>query len=1300
MIQQILQVIFFILVLGVNCDYWCFLDDYCQSMAFYDCKVLTRICREPSSASDCDYLSGKTPVLLHTRCSHTCTSNADCLGLPAATYCAGYCRECCNADDCNTVGFPNHQCMNGLCVYPSGQSCSNTLYCPSNNCADDGKRCWKICDSDSECSNGAVCFKTQCTYQKAVPQCLTAPTSCTSSNDCPTRALPRCQSSQCSACTSDADCTKFSATPYCDSGKCQACKSSTHQGCSGSTPFCMAASDNICVNCRSNSDCTNPSQPRCSSNTCQPCSSNADCTNFGSRLHCDSGTCQTCVAGTNAGCATPSPICISVSGVNSCYECGTNSDCSSISASECTASYSCQACTSHTSCDRFSDTSLCENGICQACLVSSNQGCNPVSTLPVCVAKSSGNECVECGSLTDCTSLLKSSCSNYECIPCQANTECVGLDGLPFCLSGACVTCIEDTDCQPDNNFCINIADNEYQCVKCRDNADCSGSTPICDPALYVCRACQDNECPIDLTCLSNGFCGNCMANTDCGSPALPLCTSSHQICSPCTIDTDCSHLNLNACHSNGTCIPCLSDSYCTYSSAKPVCNLMDFQCVQCTSDTHCQAQTTNKRCKTASVECVQCLSDADCWGLIDTVTEIPIPICNLETNTCKQAPSFSSCTTSVPQYSCISCAYGFYLDEADLVCKPKTPIEVTFSLKEAPNIYQISFNETLKTIYNAFSTKSLHLSVASSTEKYEITAPSGAGANKTYEIFWESYTETANEKNLRISYLDWNLGKSERYIIVRNFSEIAVEGLAWVEAARKALDGSTQAAVAATSVVSGVLFLQQKGYSTSIMRLLLFTSRVNFMKLININYPSPLPSFYGFIDVGEFGMPSFIANSFNNPSERLLEEADTKYTVLYNEYAEFRYSYIFLDTYGGIFFSTLMSFLAYLVFKLIARFFKKREGKIKKMINGVIEMFEKNILTTILITRYLQLSIGTILNVGHPSFQNPYQYVSFFIGIFYGVILIIFWVAAILGVIFDPEKHKDTKYLKTVFKLVTLLYKDFKPSMFARFYAFFTLLFCNFFIMFLLESMRTSPGVQVISITFIQISNVAFTFAPNLFVSKCRKLSIAGTEISLLLITVLNSVMCLLQNQSGAKAYQGRIICSWALIVIVIFTIIYQLVVGIVEAIIDYRAKKRAEKENKKLEKTIPGISLHSGEGQSFKGIELQDSSIEERESNNSVKSLAGLDKRAGLRNTPGIRPEEGASHSSVIGVPGIILGRTSGNSSMNQSLNNSMDSSNQPMLRNGLSIISRKNARANRFQSWNQQQVKRPQMNNFTGL
>ena len=69
---------------------------------------------------------------------------------------------------------------------------------------------------------------------------------------------------------------------------------------------------------------------------------------------------------------------------------------------------------------------------------------------------------------------------------------------------------------------------------------------------------------------------------------------------------------------------------------------------------------------------------------------------------------------------------------------------------------------------------------------------------------------------------------------------------------------GTTSQAIAIGTAASASLFyLQAKGASTQLMRILQIMVRINFMKLINIKYLTHLAAFYNYTDLGQFGLPN-----------------------------------------------------------------------------------------------------------------------------------------------------------------------------------------------------------------------------------------------------------------------------------------------------------------------------------------------------------------------------------------------------------------------------------------------------------
>jgi hypothetical protein len=97
-------------------------------------------------------------------------------------------------------------------------------------------------------------------------------------------------------------------------------------------------------------------------------------------------------------------------------------------------------------------------------------------------------------------------CRGHNCIsqPCSAASDCDA--AAPFCVEGLCSeTCTVDANCpgygEPaEQRFCLSNA-----CVSCREASDCGGTTPVCD--ANTCRACASHaECSSGL-CGSDGAC-------------------------------------------------------------------------------------------------------------------------------------------------------------------------------------------------------------------------------------------------------------------------------------------------------------------------------------------------------------------------------------------------------------------------------------------------------------------------------------------------------------------------------------------------------------------------------------------------------------------------------------------------------------------------------------------------------------------------------------------------------------------------------------------------------------------------
>ena len=374
--MRLLVLSYFILLLPIGSiagSAQCQGDSDCMNVLMAQCSG--GICYPPTMDSDCDGSSSNSNsgILISFSdsslwCSVTCNTDSDCMpssGPSTSTtlFCSDYCRQCLTIDDCNALGFVNHLCDfdSGFCFYPSGTVCaSNTTYCPSLNCYDDGYRCWKL---DLDCSGDQITVETTyylddsgnshqiCTGVVNDPPCVVNP-DCQKSNDnCVSPNSSVCLAFQfsyaCVSCQGDSDCTKFPDTPFCINTMCQTCKLSTNDGCNSSYPYCFynsLAIVNQCGECLTYSDCKSSTYNYCSSTTltCGPCSSDNQCKENPETPICEGGLCQKCSTVDNSYCTNPTSICHSISGINSCVECATDSNCTTTALPHCSSSnYTC-----------------------------------------------------------------------------------------------------------------------------------------------------------------------------------------------------------------------------------------------------------------------------------------------------------------------------------------------------------------------------------------------------------------------------------------------------------------------------------------------------------------------------------------------------------------------------------------------------------------------------------------------------------------------------------------------------------------------------------------------------------------------------------------------------------------------------------------------------------------------------------------------------------------------------------------------------------------------------------------------
>lgn len=405
--------------------------------------------------------------------------------------------------------------------------------CGSDDPPDECAGVVPVCSAQEECTGGATC--------DPCGRCVGGSDLCTGDDDC--AEGERCEAGSCvdAGCASDEDCGSGES---CIEGSCVVtdCKKA---GCSDGLN-CREA-DGLCVECLSDSYCTDAEAPFCEndSGTCVGCRSDLDCT---AGLRCSPDfACVSCVE--NSDCSEPTPVCNQALGA--CGLCNTDDDCPS--GSHCREDATCylgpehgEACTPDGSC---APGFLCIGGTCAASCdlyepdCPSGTGCDLLGNgegralfeggepVAACLDASEGAAAERpCGGAIGCkpglfcvpTSVDGGICKPF-CSPDDPNPSCstgdvcmalsLGADGEEV---GLCHTpnswldlCVNDGDCQ-NGLGCTPSLEDGALVGRCAYTAGTGAPTTPCT---------DGDECRSGMCLEGSGFCwGGCETNEDCGS--------------------------------------------------------------------------------------------------------------------------------------------------------------------------------------------------------------------------------------------------------------------------------------------------------------------------------------------------------------------------------------------------------------------------------------------------------------------------------------------------------------------------------------------------------------------------------------------------------------------------------------------------------------------------------------------------------------------------------------------------------------------------------------------------------------
>ena len=514
-------------------------------------------------------------------------------------------------------------------------------------------------------------------------------------------------------------------------------------------------------------------------------------------------------------------------------------------------------------------------------------------------------------------------------------------------------------------------------------------------------------------------------------------------------------------------------------------------------------------------------------------------------------------------------------------ICIKNPPMMVNvlkFNLKEEPLLYEILFDSTFDmiSVQNYISLYRFYNSSSDNSAHQNMTVMShtlNQISSTTYELTLVSYTESNQTYYLLLSFDQLNSKLSDTYIVTpQNMTADVYKDISTAQAA-DTVGSVSKPVFIATSSIALLSYLQSKGASSQLMRILHIMARVNFMKLINVNFLTPLGVFYEYTDLGQFGLPNIIGNilgktntSSQSSSYSSLFVVNSQRNVMYNSYFNYSFSQVFLDNYGGVIFGGFITFMLYLLAIIVAKCIKNRESTFKKKIVEISKSFKKSLLMTLLTSRYMYLCAGLILNYAFLSPTGVYEWISLIFAVIFTLVLFSVLLLALGVAFFHGSWKQKLKSFRSVLLLIVFLRQDYRIKSFVgRFFPFWTLL-SNLKAVLILILLSNWPILQLSLLMSLDVITIVLSVRKNIFKQKANKIIILETEIGFLLISIIFLIMHSLEGHGSASSYNTRLALSWIGVGINIVIMLFPIVVDMIDWIRQWRKNRKAKLKEKKI--------------------------------------------------------------------------------------------------------------------------------------
>ena len=300
------------------------------------------------------------------------------------------------------------------------------------------------------------------------------------------------------------------------------------------------------------------------------------------------------------------------------------------------------------------------------------------------------------------------------------------------------------------------------------------------------------------------------------------------------------------------------------------------------------------------------------------------------------------------------------------------------------------------------------------------------------------------------------------------------------------------------------------------------------FLQFINTDYPINLDSFLKILSNANL---NFIPNPFDSEGELINEK-------IVNQVAPKRFNDLgltssFMQNAGSQMLLFIITFSLFFTVLFIDIYLtkNKKQGKIAIYTRKIRDTFEYSGILRVFLMVYLQLCLGSMLQIRNPDASNIFNGFSSFLGFLAFIILILMFIA-LFKVINSPKFDEETKKKK-----FSILYEDYKKDTFLQKNYPTISVFKKFLNVLILVTLHGCPKIEILMLMILFLSSFVLLVVTRPFERRLTNLVMAVTEMTFVAIFCLIGYLIYLEDRTYGQIIideyilERQVTIGWAVI-------------------------------------------------------------------------------------------------------------------------------------------------------------------------